>query len=113
MSLPLPTIVVVTCYADAAGFMFALSHDYFLMRMDHGMLYMSELDLGLSFYEYLMGLMITKITSPLALKSVVLEASKLNAKEVMVMGIVDSVHDTLEEIVNTALCLGEELGSRK
>ncbi|XP_043705175.1 enoyl-CoA delta isomerase 2, peroxisomal-like [Telopea speciosissima] len=57
ISLPMPTIAAVFGHAAAAGFMLALSHDYVLMRRDKGVLYISELDIGLPFPEYFMALM--------------------------------------------------------
>ncbi|MCL7034944.1 hypothetical protein MKW94_013514 [Papaver nudicaule] len=50
-SLAMPTVAVVTGQAVAAGFLVALSHDYVLTRKDRGVLYMSELNIGLPLYE--------------------------------------------------------------
>ena len=43
----MPTIVVVTGHASAAGYILLLSYDYILMRSDRGFLYMSKLDIKL------------------------------------------------------------------
>lgn len=47
LSLPMPTIAAVSGHAAAAGFALALCHDYFLMRRDKGVLYMSEVSCSL------------------------------------------------------------------
>ncbi|KAF6135791.1 hypothetical protein GIB67_028647 [Kingdonia uniflora] len=106
VSLPLPTIAVVSGHTAAGGFLIAISHDYVLMRKDRGFLYMSELNIGLTIPQYVLKFLRSKIVSPMALRNVVLRASKLNAKEAMAMGIEDSAHDTQEEILEAALRLG-------
>ncbi|KAK1677839.1 hypothetical protein QYE76_038687 [Lolium multiflorum] len=47
LALPMPTVAAVTGHASAGGFLLALCHDYRVMRADRGVLYMSEVDLGL------------------------------------------------------------------
>ncbi|KAI3843009.1 hypothetical protein MKW92_006710 [Papaver armeniacum] len=113
LTLPLPTIAVVSGHAAAAGFMLALVHDYVLMRKDRGVLYMSEVNIGLTFPDYFMALMKSKITSPIARRDVVLRAAKLTAEKAVEYGIIDSAHENLEETMKAGLKLGEELGSKK
>ncbi|KAK6933206.1 hypothetical protein RJ641_036100 [Dillenia turbinata] len=38
-SLPMPTIATINGHAASFGFIFALSHDYIIMRKDKGFLY--------------------------------------------------------------------------
>ncbi|XP_043701616.1 enoyl-CoA delta isomerase 2, peroxisomal-like isoform X2 [Telopea speciosissima] len=102
ISLPMPTIAAVSGHAAAAGLMLALSHDYVLMRRDKGVLYMSELDIGLPFPEYFMTLMRSKISSPIARRNVAVK-----------MGMIDSAHDSAEETVEAAMRLAEQLIGRK
>ncbi|OVA00107.1 Crotonase superfamily [Macleaya cordata] len=113
LSLPLPTIAAVSGHAAAAGFLLALSHDYVLMRKDRGVLYMSEIDIGLTFPDYFMALMKSKISSPIARRDVVLQASKIKAEKAVEMGIIDSAYNSLEETMEAALRLGEKLAARK
>ncbi|KAL5708155.1 hypothetical protein ACHQM5_018980 [Ranunculus cassubicifolius] len=87
LTLPLPTIAAVNGHAAAAGFVFAITHDYVFMRKDRGVLYMSEIDIGMTFADYFMDLLLR--------------------------GIVDEAHDSVEETVEAAMRLGEKLGSRK
>ncbi|CAH9113348.1 unnamed protein product [Cuscuta europaea] len=112
ISLPMPTIAAVTGHASAAGFILALCHDYILMRRDRGVLYMSELDIGLKLSAWFFAVIRCKIGSPAARRSVALTAAKLNADMAVQNGIVDSVHNSAEETVRAALNLGEDLMRR-
>ena len=113
LSLPMPTIAAVPGHAAAAGFVLALSHDYFLMRRDRGLLYMSELDIGMTFPEYFSAIFREKLGSPAARREVMLRAAKLKAEEAVRLGIVDSVHEGPEEVVAAAVRLAEKLAARK
>lgn len=113
LSLPLPTVAAVTGHAAAAGLLFALCHDYLLMRRDRGVMYMSELDLGLPLPDYFTAALAAKIGSPAALRDVVLRASKLKADDGLRHGMVYSAHDSAEGTVEAAVRLGEQLAARK
>ncbi|KAF5186914.1 Enoyl-coa isomerase [Thalictrum thalictroides] len=113
ISLPLPTIAAVTGHAAAAGFMLAIAHDYVLMRKDRGVLYMSEIDIGLTFADYFMELMRARFGSPSNLRDLVLQGVKVKGEEGMKMGIIDSVYDSPEETVEAAMRLGDKLSLRK
>ncbi|MFX6535635.1 enoyl-CoA hydratase-related protein, partial [Acinetobacter baumannii] len=52
LSLPMPTIAAVTGHAAAAGLMLAMSHDYVVMTSSKAVMYMSELDIGMSLPDY-------------------------------------------------------------
>lgn len=52
MELPMPTIAAITGHAAAAGMVLALSHDHVFMRRDRGVMYMSEVDIGLPLPDY-------------------------------------------------------------
>ncbi|KAK7302739.1 hypothetical protein RJT34_13635 [Clitoria ternatea] len=113
MSLPMPTIAAVNGHATAAGFLVAICHDYILMRSDHGVLYMPEVNLGLPMPDYFAAVMRSKIRSPTALRDVMLGGVKVKAAEAVKMGIVDSAHDSAEKTVEAAMRLGEEFAQKK
>ncbi|KAJ8543509.1 hypothetical protein K7X08_006032 [Anisodus acutangulus] len=113
MSLPIPTIAAVTGHAAAAGLMLAMSHDYITMRSDKGVLYMSELDIGMTLPDYFMALIRSNIGSAGARRSLVLKAAKIRAEEAVAMGIVDSSHPTMDETVDAAVRMAEELGKKR
>ncbi|GFZ10753.1 3-hydroxyacyl-CoA dehydratase 1 [Actinidia rufa] len=93
ISLRMPTIAVVTGHAAATGMMLAMSHDYMLTRSDRGVL--------------------SKVVLSTTRRDVMLRAKKVTAAKAVVMGIVDSVHDSAEAVVETAVRLEEELVKRK
>ncbi|KAL9670146.1 hypothetical protein QQ045_007697 [Rhodiola kirilowii] len=113
ISLPMPTIAAVTGHAAAAGFALALCHDYVLMRSDKGLMYMSELDIGMTFPDYFTALMRSKLGGSTTLREVMLRARKMKAGEAVKLGIVESAHNGAEATVEAAVQLGEELGRRK
>ena len=47
ITLPIPTVCAINGHAFGAGFMFALSHDFRIMREDRGFLCANEMQLGL------------------------------------------------------------------
>ncbi|XP_031504452.1 enoyl-CoA delta isomerase 2, peroxisomal-like [Nymphaea colorata] len=112
VSLPIPTIAAVTGHAAAAGFMLVLAHDYIVMRRDRGFLYMSELDLGLPFEDFMMALIRAKVPSPAALRDVVLRARKFTASEAADAGIVHMIASDAGETVAEAVRLAEDLAGR-
>ncbi|CAI0458073.1 unnamed protein product [Linum tenue] len=113
ISLPMPTIAVVQGHAAAAGFALALCHDYVLMRSDKGVLYMSEVDLGLPLPEYFGVLFRAKVGSVSARRDVLLGGMKIRGAEAVRLGIVDGAHEGEEEVKEAGMRLGEELGNRK
>ncbi|KAL8486583.1 hypothetical protein ACS0TY_022851 [Phlomoides rotata] len=112
LALPMPTIAAVTGHAAAAGMMFAMSHDYVLMTSSRGVLYMSELDIGMTLPDYFTALIRAKIGSSAARREVVLKAAKIGAEAAVGMGIVDSAYGTPEEVVAAAERKAEELAER-
>ncbi|XP_044486273.1 enoyl-CoA delta isomerase 2, peroxisomal-like [Mangifera indica] len=113
ISLPMPTVAAVNGHAAGAGFALVLSHDYALMRGDKGVLYMSEVDIGLTLPDYFAALFRAKIGSALVRRDILLRATKIKGEEAVKMGIVDSAHDSMEEVTEASLRLGKELASRK
>ncbi|CAL5373462.1 unnamed protein product [Camellia sinensis] len=54
-----------------------MSHDYVLRRSDRGVLYMSELDIGMTFPDYFTALVRSKVGSAAARRDVLLKAAKV------------------------------------
>ncbi|KAI3469726.1 hypothetical protein Pfo_026389 [Paulownia fortunei] len=113
MALPMPSIAAVTGHAAAAGLILAISHDYVMMTSSKGVIYMSELDLGMSLPDYVAALIREKVGSGLARRDLVLGAAKARAEGAVAMGIVDWAHESEEEVVGAAIRMGEELGKRR
>ncbi|KAK1418850.1 hypothetical protein QVD17_27997 [Tagetes erecta] len=113
ISLPMPTIAVITGHAAAAGLMLAMSHDYVVMRRDRGVLYMSEVDIGMTLPGYFTALVRSKVAKPSVRRDVLLRGVKVKGDEAVVKGLVDAVFDDGEMTVNGGVRLGEELSKRK
>ncbi|KAL3828710.1 hypothetical protein ACJIZ3_017512 [Penstemon smallii] len=76
-------------------------------------MYMSELDIGMSLPDYFMAMIRGKVGSASSRRDLVLRAAKVSAEEAVGMGIVDSTHGSAEEVVAAAFGVAEELGKRK
>ncbi|KAL8196038.1 hypothetical protein R6Q57_025038 [Mikania cordata] len=113
ISLPMPTIAAVTGHAAAAGLLLALSHDYVLMRRDRGVLYMSEVDIGMTLPDYFTAAIRSKVAKPEVRRDVLLRGVKFKAEDAVVKGLIDSAHDNGEKAVEAAVRLGEELTKRR
>lgn len=113
ISLPMPTIAAITGHAAAAGLLLALSHDYITMRSDKGVLYMSELDLGMTLPDYFTAVFRSKIASPSTRRALLLRGAKVRGDEALGMGIIDSVLGSGEEALAAAVRLGEDLAKKK
>jgi len=112
ISLPMPTIAVVTGNASTAGYIFALSHDYVLMSSDHEFLYKNELDIDHVIPAWFVAVVDAKVGDAAAMRRIVKEAEKVTAEEAVRLGIVDSAHDSMEETVKAAVELGGDLVKR-
>ncbi|KAK1379875.1 enoyl-CoA delta isomerase 2, peroxisomal-like [Heracleum sosnowskyi] len=113
IALPMPTIGAITGHAAAAGLVLALSHDHVFMRRDRGVMYMSEVDIGLTFPDYFSVFFRSKVASPAARRDLLLNGMKLKAEDAVAMGIIDSAYDDAEKTVDAAVQLAEKLGKRK
>ncbi|XP_043690300.1 enoyl-CoA delta isomerase 3-like [Telopea speciosissima] len=113
LSLPMPTIAAISGHASAGGFILALCHDYILMRKDRGILYLNELDISFPIPRHYMALIRSKVVLPAGRRDTVLRAVKLRAEEALAKGIIDSAHGTVEETIDAAVRLGEELAGKK
>ncbi|GMN37268.1 hypothetical protein TIFTF001_042602 [Ficus carica] len=113
ISLPMPTIAALPGHAAAGGLMLALCHDYIVMRKDRGVLYMSEVDIGLPLPDYFAAVMRAKIGSAAVRRDVMLVGRKIKGEEAVAMGIAESAHDSAESAVEAAVRLGEQLARRK
>ncbi|GLJ37689.1 hypothetical protein SUGI_0765620 [Cryptomeria japonica] len=111
MSLKLPSIAAICGHACAAGFIFALAHDYRFMRNDRGFLYMSEVDVGMTITPSVMSVIRSKVDSR-HLTEVMLGGLKYRAQEALGKVLVDSWHGSSDETLDAAINAAVELGKR-
>lgn len=108
----MPTVAAVTGHAAAAGQLLAMAHDYVVMRKDRGVLYMSELDLGLPFPEYFTVMFREKVGSVQGRREMLLRARKVRAEEAVGFGVVDEAWEGRERVVEAAVRMAEALGEK-
>ncbi|KAL6535242.1 hypothetical protein OROMI_026616 [Orobanche minor] len=113
LSLPMPTVASVTGHAAAAGLILAMSHDYVVMTSSRGVMYMSELDIGMTLPDYFTALIRGKIASAADRRDLVLRAAKVGGAAAERMGIVESAHESAEEVAAAAMHAAEDLGKRR
>ncbi|KAL4203264.1 hypothetical protein AMTRI_Chr01g127030 [Amborella trichopoda] len=112
MKLGLPTIAAINGHAAAGGFMFALVHDYRFMKNDKSVLYMSELDHGMSLPRSLMSVIKEKVP-PSCLREVVLRSQKFTASEARTLGLIDGFSGSLEITLEQAMGEANKLATKK
>ncbi|KAL4271897.1 hypothetical protein GQ457_13G005900 [Hibiscus cannabinus] len=113
LNIPMPTIASLTGHAAAGGSVLALSHDYIIMRRDRGVLYMSEVDLGLTLPGYVNVLFREKIGDALVRRDVFLQGLKMKGDEAVKRGVVEVAYNSEEEVREASVRMAEELGKRK
>ncbi|KAE8669626.1 Enoyl-CoA delta isomerase 2, peroxisomal [Hibiscus syriacus] len=113
LSLPIPTIASLTGHAAAGGFVLALCHDYIIMRRDRGVLYMSEVDIGLTIPDYFNALFREKIGDSSARRDILLRGVKMKGDEAVKRGVVQAAYDGEAEVRVASVRMAEELGKRK
>ncbi|KAL8103382.1 hypothetical protein AgCh_027811 [Apium graveolens] len=110
----MPTIAVVNGHATCAGVILALCHDYVFMRKDRGYLYINYNDIGIvPTSPYIRATIRAKISSPAVWRDLIMSAQKIPATMAVEKGIIDAAYDNVEETVDAAIELGEQLVMRK
>ncbi|XP_047983459.1 enoyl-CoA delta isomerase 2, peroxisomal-like [Salvia hispanica] len=94
LSLPMPTVAAVAGHAAAAGLILAISHDYVVMARSRAVLYLSELDIGMSLPDYFTALIQGKLSSSAARRELALRAAKIGG---------DAAYDSAEEVAAAAV----------
>ncbi|KAI9262715.1 ClpP/crotonase-like domain-containing protein [Sporodiniella umbellata] len=91
----IPTVAVINGHAFAGGCMFALAHDYRIMREDRGYICMNEVDLPSSLSSG-MSSIIRQKTTPTIYRDMILQARRFGAKDALQCGLVDAVSSEKE-----------------
>ena len=107
ITLPIPTICALNGHTFGAGFMFALSHDFRIMREDRGFLCANEMQLGLPIPRPELALFKHKIPANAFFETVQL-SKRWTGTDALEAGIVQEV-SSFEELSNVALIKAKEL----
>lgn len=107
----LPTIAAVPGHMFAGGAIFAMAHDFRLMREDRGFFCLPEMDLGVSIPAGMSDLLQSRLPAQTVHKAVI-AGHRFAAKEALSAGIIDQALP-LESILPSALAMGESLASKR
>lgn len=90
LMLPRPTFAVLDGHAVGAGALWALAADFRLMRADHGVFWLPEVDAGIPFRRGMRALLRHRLPPP-ALRDAALTGRRFGGREALAAGIVHEV----------------------
>ncbi|KAI9596141.1 ClpP/crotonase-like domain-containing protein [Syncephalis fuscata] len=106
LTFPMPTIAAINGHAFAGGCMFAMAHDYRVMRSDRGFLCMNEIDMKAPLTPGMASIIRVKFPHPALLRSCLLEAHRFSAAEALKVGLIDETAEA-DNVVPAAIALAE------
>ncbi|RKP05622.1 ClpP/crotonase-like domain-containing protein [Thamnocephalis sphaerospora] len=106
LTFPMPTVAAINGHAFAGGCMFAMAHDYRVMRSDRGFICMNEIDMKVPLTPGMVSIVRAKFPSPKLVHACLLEAHRFDAKQALATGLIDQVAEP-EKVVDTAVALAE------
>ncbi|MCJ0905724.1 enoyl-CoA hydratase-related protein [Rhodococcus sp. ARC_M6] len=101
LTYPLPTIAAVNGHTFGAGAMFAIAHDYRLMREDRGYYCFPEVDINIPFTPGMAALIQAKLTPQTAITAMT-TGHRYSAADALAAGLVDGTASQ-SELVAAAL----------
>nr|KAJ3423181.1 dodecenoyl-CoA isomerase [Polyrhizophydium stewartii] len=105
LTFRLPTVAALTGHAFAGGLMFALAHDYRVMRSDRGFLCFNEVDMPSPFSPGMTALIAAKVPHPTVFRNLILQAHRYAADEALSCGLVDEKAPSAKETLDAAIKL--------
>ncbi|KAI8323829.1 ClpP/crotonase [Martensiomyces pterosporus] len=111
LTFRLPTVAAINGHAFAGGCMFAMAHDYRIMRADRGWIAMNEVDLGIPLIPGMAAIVKCKMNQPNYLRDCVIGGHRFKSSDAVAGGFVDrAVKD--EELLPTALQYAKALAPK-
>ena len=111
LALPLPTVAALNGHAFAGGAMFALAHDFRVMRGDRGFFCLPEVDLGMPFAPGMNALITGKLDSRTA-SDLILTGRRIGGEEALRLRVVDEIA-AADEILPRAVARAEALSAKE
>ncbi|KAI8835553.1 ClpP/crotonase-like domain-containing protein [Chytridium lagenaria] len=102
LTFRIPTVAALSGHAFAGGCMFALTHDYRVMRSDRGFMCMNEVDMPANLTPGMMSILRWKVIHPIALRDMVIQGRRFNAVEAATYGFVDVTADGPDAVIDAA-----------
>jgi enoyl-CoA hydratase/carnithine racemase len=88
LAFPVPSVAAINGHAFAGGAMFAMAHDFRVMRRDRGFFCLPEVDLGLPFADGMTAVLQSKLQAAV-LNELVLTGARVGGERCRELGIVD------------------------
>ncbi|KAJ1667817.1 hypothetical protein IW140_001369 [Coemansia sp. RSA 1813] len=89
LTFRIPTVAAINGHAFAGGCMFAMAHDYRVMRADRGWIAMNEVDIGIPLSPGMAAIVKCKITQPNHLRDCLLAGHRFKSSDAFAAGFVD------------------------
>jgi len=106
---PIPTIACLNGHAFAGGAMYAIAHDYRIMKEDKGFFCLPEVDIHIPLTPGMNSILQSKITNACTYRDVVLLGKRFGGKEAKKLEIVDIC---TSDILEKAIELAEKINSK-
>jgi len=110
LAFPTPTVAAIPGHAFAAGAMFALAHDFRVMRADRGYFCLPEVDIRIPFTPGMAALIQAKLTPKAAIASMT-TGRRFGGVDAQALDIVDATAEQ-DAVTATALALLAPLGGK-
>jgi len=110
LALPLPTVAAINGHAYAGGGMFALAHDFRVMRADRGFFCLPEVDIGIPFAPGLRTLIQMKL-DPSVSRDLMLTGRRLGGTDAAALRVIDETADA-DTLLARAIARAESLATK-
>lgn len=110
LAVPVPTLAAINGHAFAGGGMFALAHDFRVMRADRGFFCLPEVDISLPFAPGMMALNQAKL-DPSVGRDLMLTGRRIGGAEALALRVVDEAVEA-DQLVARAVARAEELAAK-
>lgn len=110
LTAPFVTVAALNGHTIAGGALFALAHDYRIMRADRGYMSLPSVDIGIPFTPGMSALISAKIPQPAA-HDLVVSCRQIGAGEAYELGVVTSVARE-DDVLDIALELAASLADK-
>ncbi|KAJ2162453.1 hypothetical protein GGF46_000694 [Coemansia sp. RSA 552] len=111
LTFRVPTVAAINGHAFAGGCMFAMAHDYRVMRADRGWIAMNEVDIGIPLIPGMASIVKCKITDAKHLRDCLLAGHRFTSADALAAGFVDRAVD-LDKLRDTALGYAKALAPK-
>jgi Delta3-Delta2-enoyl-CoA isomerase len=110
MAFPVVTVAAMNGHAFAGGGMFALAHDYRIMRADRGFFCLPEIDLRMPFSAGMTALIQSRLT-PASMRDLLFSGARIGGAEAVARGVIDEAV-AAEEVLPHAIARAAALADK-